>query len=1811
MRSQKRLLAAALSAILVMPLMSIILVPSANAVSNLQLSRGIQGEGVGRADEHIQFDVYSKLANGSTTSTDVIYAWIEGAPSGFAGSTDIKLPVSTDITNSIQHAYFEIPVTIAGNYSIRFCATVPSIEPTTNYGSYTGAPEGGNWTHIRSCEAKNIKVGEAPALISLGERTIYASTVSNNQTSNPIHFGLFDASGNRTILKSGESLSVSMSAGQVSVSSAAGGSALGNQISLTNANKSDVGTYRAFVGNTVPASQQITISGGGAISALTSATAILDTRPRASISGQTPNLLNFQNGVFGTGSDGDFYRWGLLSAGFNDNVSNVDVLNKTLLKPTKEVISSGVRATKLWSCWQNWGSSCGSYGFLAEDGSIWADGGYDGNFPLSQRITGNFRPLILPFTTSLKIVDISFGARIVVLSDGSVWKRNDSFIYSKLDLTPSSTPIIKSVVHLWSTDTTIMLADNGDIYSVGGNAQGQLGQGSDSAASLGKVLLPTGKVASRIFGGENWAGAQLTTGSVVTWGRNDRGQQGKVPAEVPYLNTPRTLVTPGEISVTRVDATDRGIVAYGTNAAGRATAYLAMDGSWHEVGNGYVPSTSGILSYYTDSAAYRLIIVDSDFKVYQQYLRTGNCYSENGRIRSDGAFGPVWYEDPLSYGTRLLTIGNNVTQVPDVVTVSVGDTFTVQVANVRTRCYSATELTYAWDRDGNGTYETPDTAVLGDTGYLALNGTFNFANAGRYLVALGVTTPDGVTLSMPLTVGVDPLVRNTLALSGESVTVASSWHSAIAIGTDKEVYTWGYNQYGQLGLPQSYEWVRTPTKLTLPESVTALNVAVTDRSSFIVDTDGKVWMLGESELLDKTSTKIYSPVLFSPLSRWNIRDIAVNGWSRHGIALTTTGQVIAFGRNFSPTPLKSLAGLTIKKIGISHENALALDSLGNLYQIVIGEDRFESAIKISGLSDVVDFNTVSINDSTWFQVSVTTSNGDVYYRRTNNYENLTFQKVTLPAGVTIRAAAPMAGYGKLLVADTSGAIWQSTMSQSPTVFEQTAWTKFSAASLGRLNAQDMPMFKDMGGRFIGFKSGRLMNFGGEDSTRDGRCGYSWQGSDNTVSVISQGQFGPALNIDTDMYTSNPNVAVGAEAARDLSNGAQIGVSPNSDLTIKFNSFYTQCFPGQQMKVKADLDGSGQFATTPEISMENGSAVLVISTAAPASGRRTISIRFITPLGTTKTMTLNVGVYSTAPNPLVTDRKSVFHAGFNVSTAPGTDGKIYTWGGDRANRRLISETPPRSVSQPTPINLLGSTSIRDAVVIGYGNDSAVLAVSSSGKTYSWGARPGVNMSSTTYTSGSVPTTPTEIPALVGVDVVRIDATEGRAMALTSGGVVYEWGDGNNRVPYKVAGLAGVTVVDIWCTDGLHMALSSTGDLYTWRSSGDRLGWSTPSADYWISAPWYWDPNNPIKVGKVPVGEAVKSAAQTPYGVLIISTTNKLYFFGRSSNFITYQPVQRNLPGGRVPAAVGVGVGDYGTIVATDGTWWNPSSDSNDQLSFIQYTNPDIETGTATATGLLNSGVVDFARGSGRAAIKADGSLVTYSWTHGTCGATPNGFGRVMSEGQLGPIFRDDSLNIYVAGGGGLIRPGTATDMTLTAYSNCYGGAGLTISADLLGTGIYANPTLGTVSEDGNSASTTFNFTLTRSGFFTASFKVTSASGLTATTTSSLSVVPLPPAGRLIGISINGGARYTNTQDVIVDLVWPDGVTSITVSNDGGFAPGTFQVVDLQEHINWQLPPQAVIPLPAIVYARFGDSTAYYFDDIIVDSVSPVLTYVAAG
>lgn len=103
-------------------------------------------------------------------------------------------------------------------------------------------------------------------------------------------------------------------------------------------------------------------------------------------------------------------------------------------------------------------------------------------------------------------------------------------------------------------------------------------------------------------------------------------------------------------------------------------------------------------------------------------------------------------------------------------------------------------------------------------------------------------------------------------------------------------------------------------------------------------------------------------------------------------------------------------------------------------------------------------------------------------------------------------------------------------------------------------------------------------------------------------------------------------------------------------------------------------------------------------------------------------------------------------------------------------------------------------------------------------------------------------------------------------------------------------------------------------------------------------------------------------------------------------------------------------------------------------------------------------------------------------------------------------------------------------------------------------------------------------------------------------------PAPPAGP-VGVSVNGGAKYTNDPAVQLSLVWPSGEATAFVSNDGGFADG--QTLDLSPLLPWTLDSTGPERLPKTVYVRFGASTQNYTDDIILDETAPVVSSVTAG
>jgi hypothetical protein len=119
------------------------------------------------------------------------------------------------------------------------------------------------------------------------------------------------------------------------------------------------------------------------------------------------------------------------------------------------------------------------------------------------------------------------------------------------------------------------------------------------------------------------------------------------------------------------------------------------------------------------------------------------------------------------------------------------------------------------------------------------------------------------------------------------------------------------------------------------------------------------------------------------------------------------------------------------------------------------------------------------------------------------------------------------------------------------------------------------------------------------------------------------------------------------------------------------------------------------------------------------------------------------------------------------------------------------------------------------------------------------------------------------------------------------------------------------------------------------------------------------------------------------------------------------------------------------------------------------------------------------------------------------------------------------------------------------------------------------------------------------------RVTNDAGTSATASVDLDVRLAPPPGDL-GVSINGGDRYTDDPHVTVSPVWPALATSLRIANDGGFADA--QTVAVDDEIPWTLDSTSPERLPQTIYVRFVGGPSgpeIYQDDIVLDQTPPQL------
>lgn len=127
---------------------------------------------------------------------------------------------------------------------------------------------------------------------------------------------------------------------------------------------------------------------------------------------------------------------------------------------------------------------------------------------------------------------------------------------------------------------------------------------------------------------------------------------------------------------------------------------------------------------------------------------------------------------------------------------------------------------------------------------------------------------------------------------------AGSWHS-MALTTDGFVYTWGQNEYGQLGHGRIGPGEHKPTRIALqPQDahVRFVGIAAGARHSFALADDGRLWSWGAGEFAQlghgDLEQRLHPKRIEDPRT---VRFVQVDGGTWHSVALSSTGEVYTWG----------------------------------------------------------------------------------------------------------------------------------------------------------------------------------------------------------------------------------------------------------------------------------------------------------------------------------------------------------------------------------------------------------------------------------------------------------------------------------------------------------------------------------------------------------------------------------------------------------------------------------------------------------------------------------------------------------------------------------------------------------------------------------------------------------------------------------------------------------------------------------------------------------------------------------------------------
>jgi uncharacterized repeat protein (TIGR01451 family) len=592
------------------------------------------------------------------------------------------------------------------------------------------------------------------------------------------------------------------------------------------------------------------------------------------------------------------------------------------------------------------------------------------------------------------------------------------------------------------------------------------------------------------------------------------------------------------------------------------------------------------------------------------------------------------------------------------------------------------------------------------------------------------------------------------------IAIAGGGRHALAVKSDGTVLAWGWNGDGQMGIGTGSPPQLLPVQVSVVTDIVA--VAAGYVNSLALKSDGTVWAWGDNgggQIGDGTTTHRYTPIQLPSLS--NVIDIVMGGGT-HSMALKSDGTVWAWGAN-------------------------------DYGQLGDGTTTFRTTpVQVSGI-----INTTSIGIGIRHSLAITLD-GTVWAWGWNEYGQLgdgttTDRSRPVPVpGLTDMVAIEGGGPGGFhtTALKSDGTVWTWGFNHAGQLGDGTNF--LSTTPIQVIGMTDVFDVYQGGAHSLALKTdGSVWAWGGG--------GVGALGNGTTVSsfvpvqTVGEGAVG-----NLNLGASNPVPVAYSDSLVALESATITDTLRVVDVAGSSLTYSIETPPTKGTIVSLDT-ATGEFAYTGNVN---------------ATGSDSFTFKANDGTSDSNIATITIEFAPTGISPQLA-------AGDMHSLVLKNDGTIWAWGDNQMSQLGNGST----LDSPIPVQVSGLTSVTE-VAGGMGTFS--LALRSDGTVWAWGLNGQGQLGDGTLITRSVPI---QVTGLTGMTAVA--GAQNHSLALKSDGTVWAWGDNDlgtlgdgTTSDYRVTAgqVSGLTgVIAIAGGDNHSLALKSDGTVWAWGlNSSGQLG-----------------------------------------------------------------------------------------------------------------------------------------------------------------------------------------------------------------------------------------------------------------------------------------------------------------------------------------------------------------------------------------------------